>query len=138
MGAFPAVHFRRSERKPVALAVRYGRPDPGAVLRHRGRTADVSMDGIFVECDRLPEVGSAVRIELAAPTAWQVLALDAVVRWVSPGPTESEARRGRGGGVPGGDAVRGFGARFVSLDAHAAAALHALLRAADYLGEEEP
>jgi hypothetical protein len=121
MGAAPQVHFRRSARRPVALAVQFGRPDPGSVLRHRGRTTDVSMDGLFVECERVPEVGALLLVELAAPSAWETLSLPAEVRWVSDG---------------AGASPRGFGARFHALDPRAAGALHALLVAADYLDEE--
>jgi len=114
-------HFRRSARQPVALAVRFRRAEPGAVLEHHGRTSDIGMLGVFVEAERSIEPGTALLLAISAPSAWEPLTLPAEVRWVSDGSD----------GHP-----RGFGARFRELAEHEAAALYELLAASQYVEPE--
>jgi len=111
-------HFRASARTPVALVVRFRRDDPRSMLEHNGRTTDVSMAGVFVECEKPPTIGTRLVMTLVSPTAWEPLAISVEVRWVSDG------SKGR---------VRGFGALFDGLGKTQAAALFELLQASAYL-----
>lgn len=78
-------HFRRSARQPLELGVRFRRDADDAPFESSGRLVDLGMGGAQILCHRPPPIGTPVRIELSAPSAWDPLDLEARVRWVDDG-----------------------------------------------------
>lgn len=76
-------HFRRSVREPVNLRVQFRRDAADAELEKAGRVRDLSMGGVFVACAACPDVGTAVRLYFALPSAWDLVELPAEVRWTN-------------------------------------------------------
>ena len=106
----PDAHFRRGDRKPVALRVQFRRSS-GSTLAYSGTTSDISLGGAFVETQQPPPEGSHVVLFLSSPTAWEPIEVAAEVRWTRDG---------------------GFGARFLDVTGARATALYELLHAHNY------
>jgi uncharacterized protein (TIGR02266 family) len=112
-------HFRGSSRPQAAVEVRIHRlwatsPEPLPAY-----TRDIGIGGAFVVTDECLERGERVRLVLAAPTAWQPLAIEAEVAWWREGGDQGPA---------------GVGMRFVAPDDDQAVALRDLVAALDFEG----
>lgn len=109
-------HFRRTARQPIELSVRYRRDSEGAPFEQAGKLVDLGLGGAQIKCERCPAVGTALRMVLTSPSAWDPLDLPAIVRWVNAGDQT-------------------FGVAFERLSRAQAAALYDLLRASRFAEE---
>lgn len=81
--------FRAQERKSVRLGAALRDPRMGWV--REARVIDLHLFGAGLEMPDPPEQGTAIVIELSAPTLWDPLRLPATVIW-----TKLPAQRDRG------------------------------------------
>ncbi|HEU4410118.1 MAG TPA: PilZ domain-containing protein [Polyangiaceae bacterium] len=72
--------LRRHPRKPVRTPVTVLGPEGARV---EGHSRDLSIGGMFIEAPASFRFGTSLRVELALPLVG-VVALPAVVRWVTP------------------------------------------------------
>jgi hypothetical protein len=84
--------FRAQERRSVRLGAALRDPRMGWV--REARVVDLHLFGAGLEMPDPPEQGTAIVIELSAPTLWDPLRLPATVIWTKPPTNRGPARLG--------------------------------------------
>ena len=75
------VDLRRYERKTIDVALEFSRRDQPRV---KGRGTDISLGGMFIECDAPAPFGAEITVHVYLPGQRGELAIPGVVRWARP------------------------------------------------------